>query len=292
MNNIIKAALLCVALAAPAAAGAQEANSQSNSNSTANSQSGSLSAAQSNQRQNQGQAQGQDQGQSQQSVSASNQGQSQGNANEVGNVNVINFPSSPTETKARLTYAPALSLGVMNPTTPCFSTYQGGVSGMGFGVAIGGGVVDDECTRRENARMLSGLGENAAAVSLLCGNPEVAKRAVNLCKVAEAQAMAPTAVAAPMKQQKPEDASAPKSSKHADPAPPKSSKPDDPAAPKSSKPSAQMTDPAVKEYTDGNGKTYRWTTGGWQPVADTLPLRSPPNAVDGKDILVQVSGRG
>jgi hypothetical protein len=283
MTNIIKAALLAVALAASASAVAQETNSQSNSTSTANSQSGSLSAAQSNQRQNQGQAQGQDQGQSQQSVSASNQGQSQGNANEVGNVNVINFPSAPNETKARLTYAPAVSLGVMNPTTPCFATYQGGVSGMGFGVAIGGGVVDEECTRRENARMLSGIGENAAAVSLLCGNAEVAKRATKLCSMAESQAMAQTQMADPVKQSKPVDAAPPKSSKPADPAPPKSSKPAE---------QSSLTDPAVKEYTDGNGKTYRWTGGGWQPVVETMPLRSPPNAVDGKEILVQVSGRG
>jgi hypothetical protein len=283
VKSTIYSGLLLAALFAAFPAAAQETNAQSNSASTANSQSGSLSAAQSNQRQNQGQAQGQDQGQSQSASSRQGQAQQQGNSNLVGNANQITFDND-TPSEQKLKYAPAMSLGVMNPTTPCFATYQGGVSGMGFGVALGGGVIDPECTRRENARMLSALNENASAVSLLCGNAEVAARAPALCKKAEAiamnvaQAERDLAAGDTMKGQK----EAPKQSKPAANAPaadkgekdaPKDSK----EAPKSSKDEPTSPPP---------GPNYRWQNGAWQQVSNTAaPVDQ--TGYEGRDIIVQ-----
>lgn len=49
---------------------------------------------------------------------------------------------------------------------------SGGVSGLGFGVALGGAKQDPQCQIRENARILSGLDTNLA-IEYLCKNPGI-----------------------------------------------------------------------------------------------------------------------
>jgi hypothetical protein len=295
----MKSIVLLAALALAGVAHAQtvDVNANANSNAQSNSEAASLSNAQQGQDQRQAQGQDQVQGQQQSANNRQGQAQQQGNSNLVGNANTIVFDNDmPAE--QRLKYAPAMSLGVMNPTTPCFATFQGGVSGMGFAVALGGGVIDSECTRRENARMLSALGENASAISLLCGNEEVKKRAPALCGKAGTIAMnvaaAQAEVAAgdtmkgykePPKSSKPGDA--PKVSKEPQPnaAPVDPAKGDKPAAdaPKDSKeaPKGSKDEPT----TPAPGPNYRWQNGAWQQVDSALPIER--TGVEGRDVIVQ-----
>lgn len=264
----MKKLVLALCLFAPVALAQNTNTNTSGSSSSAGSQSGAISGSisGSNQGQEQGQRmdQGQNQGQNQSASSNQGQeqgqaqssknvlGQTQGNANEVGNSNTIIFDNDVPGTQ-RIKYAPQLGLGVMNPTTPCYATFQGGFSGMGFGVALGGGLVDSECTRRENARMLHAMGENASAVSLLCGNEEVKKRASTLCNRAEQIAMGNAPAQLPV---------------------PPSSQPTPAPLPTTPgvapKPMPLVGEPAVKEYKQ-DGKTYRWQNGSWQPVM-TAPV--------------------
>ena len=62
----------------------------------------------------------------------------------------------------------------MVTTANCMIGASGGASGLGWGFALGTGIEDKNCTRRENARLLKNLGKEAAAVKLMCNDPEVA----------------------------------------------------------------------------------------------------------------------
>jgi hypothetical protein len=61
------------------------------------------------------------------------------------------------------------------PTAPCRIAVGVGGGWIGGALSLGGSVEDEGCTRRENARVLAGLGKSEAAVKLLCNDPEVAK---------------------------------------------------------------------------------------------------------------------
>lgn len=58
-------------------------------------------------------------------------------------------------------------------TETCMGSSSVGGSGVGFGVSIGSTWRDEECVRRLHARELKAMGQPAAGVELLCGNPEV-----------------------------------------------------------------------------------------------------------------------
>jgi hypothetical protein len=62
----------------------------------------------------------------------------------------------------------------MVTTANCMIGASGGASGLGWGFAVGTGIEDKNCTRRENARLLKNLGKESAAVKLMCNDPEVA----------------------------------------------------------------------------------------------------------------------
>ena len=59
-------------------------------------------------------------------------------------------------------------------TANCMVGASGGATGLGWGFAIGTGIEDKGCTRRENARLLKNLGKAEAAVKIMCNDPEVA----------------------------------------------------------------------------------------------------------------------
>jgi hypothetical protein len=62
----------------------------------------------------------------------------------------------------------------MVTTANCIVGASGGATGLGWGFAIGTGIEDKSCTRRENARLLKNLGKADAAVKIMCNDPEVA----------------------------------------------------------------------------------------------------------------------
>lgn len=62
-------------------------------------------------------------------------------------------------------YAPTI-----NATVPCLVPITGGLVVAGFGGSIGSGTLDGGCELRETARLLNGIGQQAAAARILCNN--------------------------------------------------------------------------------------------------------------------------
>lgn len=81
----------------------------------------------------------------------------------------------------RISTAPTVFTPSMQPTTPCMTALTGGMSVVGFGLALGGGLEDKECTRREFARVLAQMGFPDAGLAMLCGNVEVRATSPQLC---------------------------------------------------------------------------------------------------------------
>jgi hypothetical protein len=114
----------------------------SHSNANSNSNSTSTSGANSNQRQSQGQAV---------------------NYNET-------TPANQTINNVPNVYAPALAAA---GSEVCLGSMSAGGSAAGFGLTVGGTMVDQECQLRMNARTLATLGYNAAAREEMCIDPVV-----------------------------------------------------------------------------------------------------------------------
>lgn len=64
-----------------------------------------------------------------------------------------------------MVYAPPVGV-----TAPCYTALSAGVAVVGFGLTAGGSVEDPECTLRETARLLHGIGAQEAAVRVMCNN--------------------------------------------------------------------------------------------------------------------------
>jgi hypothetical protein len=112
------------------------------SNSNANSRSNSISGASSNQHQSQGQAV---------------------NYNET-------TPANQTINNVPNVYAPALAAA---GSEVCLGSMSAGGSAAGFGLTVGGTLVDQECQLRMNARTLATLGYTAAAREEMCVDLQV-----------------------------------------------------------------------------------------------------------------------
>jgi hypothetical protein len=136
------------------------------SNSISNSGSASKSASSSNQ--HQGQAQGQSQGQGQkQAASAANSGSTTGTNSVTFNSTT---PSDQTIRNVPNVYAPALAAA---GSEVCLGSVSAGGAAAGFGLTVGGTIVDQECQLRMNARTLATLGYNVAAREEMCIDPQV-----------------------------------------------------------------------------------------------------------------------
>ena len=90
------------------------------------------------------------------------------------NIN-FNTPAAPTNTTAKITnvpnvYAPGLAAA---GSEVCLGSISAGGSGAGFGLTIGGTIVDRECQLRLNARTLAVLGYPVAARETMCLDPDV-----------------------------------------------------------------------------------------------------------------------
>ena len=71
--------------------------------------------------------------------------------------------------------APAVSAPSVYTSAPCFVGVSGGVSVAGFGASGGSGIEDKNCTLRETARLLHGIGQKTAAVKVMCNDPLAAE---------------------------------------------------------------------------------------------------------------------
>jgi hypothetical protein len=123
----------------------------------------------------------QTQGQAQSSNSVSNASTSSGSvaastndALNAGSQNItFNNPAAPSTTTIKnvpSVYAPGLAAA---GSEVCLGSISAGGAGAGFGLTIGGTIVDRECQLRLNARTLAVLGYPAAARETMCIDPNV-----------------------------------------------------------------------------------------------------------------------
>lgn len=136
------------------------------SNSVSNSGSNSKSASSSNQHQGQAQGQGQTQKASSGSAAANN-GSTTGSNSLTFNSTT---PSDQTIRSVPNVYAPALAAA---GSEVCLGSVSAGGAAAGFGLTVGGTLVDQECQLRMNARTLATLGYNVAAREEMCIDPQV-----------------------------------------------------------------------------------------------------------------------
>lgn len=141
LSGVLALAAFAV-FASPASADPTFNRNTNTSRSNANSNSNSTSGANSNQRQTQGQAV---------------------NYNET-------TPANQTINNVPNVYAPALAAA---GSEVCLGSMSAGGSAAGFGLTVGGTMVDQECQLRMNARTLATLGYNVAAREEMCIDPIV-----------------------------------------------------------------------------------------------------------------------
>lgn len=141
LSGVLALAAVAV-IASPASADPTFNKNTNTSHSNANSNSNSTSGANSNQRQSQGQAV---------------------NYNET-------TPANQTINNVPNVYAPALAAA---GSEVCLGSMSAGGSAAGFGLTVGGTMVDQECQLRMNARTLATLGYNVAAREEMCIDPVV-----------------------------------------------------------------------------------------------------------------------
>ena len=97
----------------------------------------------------------------------SNQHQAQG---QSVNYNVATDPANQTINNVPNVYAPALAAA---GSEVCLGSLSAGGAAAGFGLSVGGTIVDQECQLRMNARTLATLGYNVAAREEMCIDPQV-----------------------------------------------------------------------------------------------------------------------
>ncbi len=110
-------------------------------------------------------------GSASQSYSAGGNSAASSGAANVGNAQNITFNSAPElESRTLRTvaqvYAPAIGV-----SAPCLIATSGGLTGVGFGIALGTNTEDPGCTLRETSRLLYAIGQPLAAARVMCSNP-------------------------------------------------------------------------------------------------------------------------
>ncbi len=101
------------------------------------------------------------------SGASSNQHQAQG---QSVNYNVATDPANQTINNVPNIYAPALAAA---GSEVCLGSVSAGGAAAGFGLSVGGTLVDQECQLRMNARTLATLGYTVAAREEMCIDPQV-----------------------------------------------------------------------------------------------------------------------
>jgi hypothetical protein len=87
----------------------------------------------------------------------------------------FNFGAEPArrEIQQQVTTTPSMGAPNVFSSNPCVVSASGAFSALGFGMALGAGVEDRECTRRAHAALLAQMGLPRAAAEVLCHNSEV-----------------------------------------------------------------------------------------------------------------------
>ena len=109
------------------------------------------------------------------------QGQVQGQSLTVGGQTTsvtIEAPPAASTLESKTTYGgtytvksvPDAYAPSVYPTAPCRISISGAGSGVGFGLSIGGSVLDEDCNRRELSRSFQNLGMNDDALAILCSH--------------------------------------------------------------------------------------------------------------------------
>lgn len=173
--------LLCAVLAAavPTAQADVFAGSGSSSNSSSNSASGSYSSSGSASNATGGYSSAVGYGgYSSAGATGGAGGAANSGAANAGNAQNITFNSPPIPTTqqvisrtpgtTRIANTPDSTIIVPGATVPCFSSMGANVSTPGLGIGLGGGLIDKDCTAREDARTLVSMGLTQEAINRLC----------------------------------------------------------------------------------------------------------------------------
>jgi hypothetical protein len=129
------------------------------------------------QEQYQGQHQGQDQYQDQTAIATSNISvnvgggtDAEGNAVPMATAQGGSLTFNEAKRPDDITIRNTVSARVPNlvATSPCFYSWSGGVGGAGFNIGGGKAKRDEECDKRELARMIAGFGYNDIAMAIAC----------------------------------------------------------------------------------------------------------------------------
>ena len=104
------------------------------------------------------------------SKSTANSNQSQGQAQGQSVTYNYTSPADQTIRNVPNVYAPALAAA---GSEVCLGSLSAGGAAAGFGLTVGGTMVDQECQLRMNARTLATLGYAAAAREEMCVDPQV-----------------------------------------------------------------------------------------------------------------------
>jgi hypothetical protein len=106
---------------------------------------------------------------------ASSSGSVSGTATNAGNAQTVNYNAAPTPDKLTVRSAPGVAPPSLTTTLSetCMGSTSAGLSGIAFGLSLGGTWNDVECVNRLNARELRSLGHVDAAKQVLCENKAV-----------------------------------------------------------------------------------------------------------------------
>lgn len=102
-------------------------------------------------------------------ASTANSDQSQATSNANNSSVTVAGDAAQARNPVSTAYSASLTSGI----DTCMGSSSAGAQGVGFGISIGSTWTDKNCARLKNARQLVIMGHRAAAVQLMCLNPEI-----------------------------------------------------------------------------------------------------------------------
>jgi len=89
--------------------------------------------------------------------------------------------NSESPSKTTIRNVPSIFAPSFAPSTPCSSVLSASAGFAGFGLALGGSHVDQDCNKREMVRLLALIGQPDAALALVCDDESVRRTSPQLC---------------------------------------------------------------------------------------------------------------